>query len=356
MNKEAVPFSSEDIRKIAILRALNLGDTLCIIPSVRAIKEAFPDAEITLIGLPWQKDFTKRFSRYFNDFIVFPGWPGLPEQAFEPSGVTAFLQQVQHSQFDLVLQMQGDGSFTNPMCMLFDAKKVAGLRIKGNYCPDEALFPPLNEKENEILRFLYLVHEALGIPAEDTELEFPIFEKEFRRYEEMSEQLQLVPGRYICLHPGARDPRRRWPVENFAFTADQLAAAGYTVVITGDAEEKALTRKVAQSMRLPSIDLVAAYGHLGLGELAAFIKNAAALLSNDTGVSHIAAATKTPGVVIFSPYSDPKRWAPLDRERHISIPEEQSADPMNVVKALHRLLNLKNMIVTHESFHSYSYV
>lgn len=65
--------------RIAIFRALYLGDMLCSIPAVRAIRTAYPDAEIHLIGLPWQRDFVSPFDGYFNHFIEFPGWPDLPE-------------------------------------------------------------------------------------------------------------------------------------------------------------------------------------------------------------------------------------------------------------------------------------
>jgi ADP-heptose:LPS heptosyltransferase len=149
--------------------------------------------------------------------------------------------------------------------------------------------------------------------------------------------------------------RRRWPAAHFAFIGDSLAAAGYTILLTGDTGEKALTEQVAALMDFPAVDLVATTGHTGLGELAALIENAAALLCNDTGVSHIASATKTPSVIVFSAYSDPERWAPLNKKLHIPIPKEQAADPVNALKALYQLLNIKMASVSNESFHTHSY-
>src|SRR4051794_29268472 len=92
-------------RRIAIFRALQLGDLLCTVPALRALRAALPRAEIVLIGLPWAESFISRFDRYLDRFIEFPGYPGLPERPPRVDRIPAFLEAVRREQFDLALQM-----------------------------------------------------------------------------------------------------------------------------------------------------------------------------------------------------------------------------------------------------------
>ena len=64
-------------RRIAILRALQLGDMLQSVPALRAIRPRFPHAQITLLGLPWSASFALRFPRYIARFVEYAPQPGI---------------------------------------------------------------------------------------------------------------------------------------------------------------------------------------------------------------------------------------------------------------------------------------
>ena len=301
-----------EIQKIVIFRALQLGDMLCAIPGIRALRYAYPEAQITLIGLPWAKSFTERFSHLFDGFISFAGYPGLPEQPFEPEAFTQMLTTIQHEKFDLAIQMQGNGSIINPMMELFGAKHTAGFSMEGHYAPDNGLFMPYPDHGHEIDRHIALM-ESLGIPSAGTNLEFPLTPEDEEKLSFLN--LGVTPHRYVCVHPGSRGSWRQWPVEHFAALADYCADQGYQVVITGTKEEAGIIDDVMSHMCHKAINTA---GLTTVGAVALLIKNSALLISNCTGVSHISAAFKTPSIVL-SMDGEPERWGPIDKQTHRTI-------------------------------------
>lgn len=309
-------------RNIAVLRALQLGDMLCAVPALRALRAASPDARVTLIGLPWARELAARFSRYVDDFIEFPGFPGLPERECDPRAFAAFLADAQDRRFDLALQLHGDGRLSNAVTALLGARHCAGFYPRGSGCPDPLRFLPWEPREHEVLRGLRLL-ERLGVPGAGIELELPIDEVDKAELARLAQAFRFRPGQCVVVHPGAQLASRRWPAERFARVADALAAEGHAVVLTGTAGEAALTCAVAGAMRARAVDLT---GRTSLGALAALVSRARLLVCNDTGVSHVAAATRTPSVVI-SCGADTARWAPLDPARHRVLAYEIACRP-----------------------------
>lgn len=321
----------KEIQKIVVFRALQLGDMLCAIPAIRALRNCFPDAEISLLGLPWAKFLVDRFPNYFDRFIHFPGYPGLPEQSFDAKNFLVFLSEMQHEQFDLVLQMQGNGTIVNPMVELFAAKYTAGFYLEGDYAPNTDFFISYPSGIHEIQRHLSLM-EYIGVPSLGTDLEFPILAQDEK--ELASLQLPFERKKYVCVHPGSRGSWRQWPPKYFALLCDYCAEQGYRVVLTGTKEELPVVNEVKARAKK---EVLVAAGRTSIGGAAALIKNAFALISNCTGVSHIAAAVKTPSIVL-SMDGEPERWAPLNKQLHYTIDWTRTPDFSIVFDSLKNLI------------------
>ncbi|HKG57520.1 MAG TPA: glycosyltransferase family 9 protein [Candidatus Limnocylindrales bacterium] len=297
--------------RVVVFRALpGLGDFLCAVPSFRALRAARPDVEIALVGLRDTAPLAARFGRYIDRFLPFPGFPGLPERRPDVRRIPGFLAAVQSWNFDLAIQLHGAGEVSNHVVGLFGARRAAGHYPKHASAPDASLFLPWTEECSEVRRGLRLMAH-LGWESDDERLEFPIDPAAAAEVDALAER-DVLRSPYVVLHPGASTANRRWPAASFAAVADDLAAAGYAVVLTGSREERDVTASVAAAMHAPVLDLA---GRTGLDALAIVLRGAALLVCNDTGVSHLAAALRVPSVVIFRD-SSVERWAPLDRRLH----------------------------------------
>lgn len=294
--------------RIVVYRALYLGDLICVTPALRALREGFPRAAITLIGLPWARELVDRLP-YVDEFLPFPGYPGIAEVPYRAVETERFLERACASHYDLALQMHGDGHVSNGFVAALGARYTLGYSSAGDTRLSYSL--AYQPDEHQIRRWLRLVG-TLGVDVSDTRVEFPVYPAE------RQVALDLLrsageSGPLVGIHPGAKDPTRRWPVERFAALADHLSAEyGARIVLTGAAHERDLTAAVRRVMRQPALDLA---GTTQLGEFAALIASLDLLVTNDTGASHLAAASQTPSVVLFGP-TRPVEWAPLDSSRH----------------------------------------
>jgi ADP-heptose:LPS heptosyltransferase len=310
-------------RRVAVFRALQLGDLLCAVPALRAVRNGFPDAEITLIGLPWARGFAQRFARLVDRFVEFPGFPGLPEREPDLASLPRFLAEAQAVRYDLAIQMHGRGDLTNSLVAALGAKATAGFFPSAAPCPDPVRFLRWPESGTEIHRCLALT-DFLGLPRAGDRLEFPLDDDEIAQADALLARHRLVRRRFVCIHPGARLYTRRWPAEYFAIVAQDVVRRGYTIALTGSDEEALITRRIGRA--LPAGTFADLAGRTKLGVFAALLRHARLLVSNDTGVSHVAAALRVPSIVI-SCGADPRRFAPLDHALHEVLHHDVSCRP-----------------------------
>lgn len=307
--------------RICLLRALpGLGDLLCAVPAIRAIRRARPDVAITLVTLPVALGVACRFRHLVDEVVPFPGFPGLPDRRPAIRQVPGFLAAMQARSFDLAVQLHGSGQVTNEVVALLGARVMAGYRPLGASAPDvdEARFPEWREDEPEVRRWLRLVG-LLGYRSDDARLELPLVDDADAQLDALLATVGAggtMRARPVAVvHPGASTPERRWPAEAFADVGRRLARAGLAVAVTGGVGERPLTAEVA---RLAGPDALDLGGRTTLDALGALVRRASVVVANDTGVAHVADALGTPSVVLFTA-TDPARWAALDRRRHVPL-------------------------------------
>lgn len=318
-------------RKAAVVRASRLGDLLCAYPAFRALRAALPDAELCLVTLPLLRELAGE-SGLFDRIIPFPGYPGIAEQFFRPGESLAFFQAMQGERFDLAVQLQGSGVYSNPFTLMLGARLTAGC-IRPEDPPGHlaaALRYP--EEGHEIDRALALPL-FLGAPPQGRRLFFPL-SAAARSHAE-----GLLAGHrppFVGLHPGAREPSRRWPLPRFAALGAALARRlGATLVILGDLETRAAAQELRKGIGQPLLDLA---GATSLPELGAVVERLALLVTNDSGPAHVAYALGTPTLTLCR--SDERaRYGPPPGPFRVLFPTVPGT-PVTVEEALDAALGL----------------
>ena len=298
-----------DVRKIAVLRSSGIGDYVFALPALEALRAAYPEAEIVYLGLDWHNRFLKGRPGPVDRVEVVPKTRGVsvPEDGEEDiQAAEPFFKRMRAEKFDLALQMHGGGRNSNPFVVRLGARLTAGCRTNDALPLDR--WVPYVYYQPEFLRYLEVVSLVGAYPVR-LEPDLIVTEADEAEAESV---IPILDKPLAILHPGAGDPRRRWPVEKFAEVGNTLVWSGAHVVVTGSEEDRELAEQVASTIPAGAENLA---GRLSLGGLVGLISRAAVMVSNDSGPLHLAEAVHTPTVGIY--------WAgnlinagPVTRTRH----------------------------------------
>jgi ADP-heptose:LPS heptosyltransferase len=315
------PFSV--VSRIAVLRGGGLGDLMFALPAMAALKAAYPDATVTLLGTPIHAELLSQTMGPVDETVILPFSEGVRPGPEDDDELEKFFTEMRARNFDLAVQLHGGGRYSNPFLLRLGARHTVGTRT-----PDAA---PLERT----VPYLYYQHEPLralevagfaGAPPRELEARLQAL-PEFGQ--QLAQDLPLGSGGpgndpTLVIHPGATDPRRRWPAERFAAVARKASDDGFRVLVVGDSSEKELAETVVElavedahadqsNAVRPAIESLA--GKLSLGELAALLAGSSVVLANDSGPRHLAQALGTPTVGIYWT-GNAINAAPLGRSLH----------------------------------------
>ena len=292
-----------------LIKSVNwIGDAMLLTPSLRALKQAFPESRVSLIVKP---GVAQVFSAnpHVDELII--------EGQGEYAGLAGYLRMIRRlrkSSYDAGIVVQPKSFKAALTVFLSGAERRIGYSHNArNIFLTEKIKPHAGILHDADVFFG--VFSPLGAVLTDRE---PVFnageESRFYAAEFLRAKGITESDKVAGINPGAKNGARRWPAENYARLADKLSAEyGYKIIVFGGPDDAATVRKVVALSRHAPVVV-----YPGLFQLFRLAGACRIFVSNDTGPAHVAAAAGVPVVVLYGA-TDPRRTAPLGRVGSIAV-------------------------------------
>jgi heptosyltransferase-2 len=308
----------ESPRKILVVQPSWVGDAIMATPMLRALRELYPDAEISYLlrryvkeiytGMPW----ADRLITYRTGKTHAKAGKGLFDLA----------ARLRSAHFDLAVLLPN--SFKAALlCKMARVRKVVGYDRDGRgFLLSDKLLPVKERGKfvpSPIVKYYLGLSQYLGSKNRDLSLKLFVTESDRRTADAVLLRAGIEPalerpaaqGRppLILLNPGAQyGAAKCWLPEHFAAVGDRFA---------GELGAQILISAIRHRMKHPPIDL-SRHG-LTLGSLKEIVRRCDLMVTNDTGPRHIAAAMDVPVVTIFGPTFP--EWTEIyyAKERQIAV-------------------------------------
>ena len=307
-----------DPRNILIIDFGQLGDVVMSLPALRAVRDKFRLARITVaVGKPGAELIS--MSGYVDTTIEIDRVA--LRDGFKPVSILKIfdiIKGVRRQQFDFVIDLHSFsetnllGFLSRAPQRLFARRPGRSLDFLANFSPK----PPVDRNDpNQHLVDRYLdVLKPLGI---ENAPRIPRLSPRPRDYAAVDAILRKAKANtgspLIGLFPGAGHPGRRWPLMKFSQLADSLVRNdNLRPLIFVGPEERHMLKQIRELYPAPSIVL----DGLSIPEVAAAQSRLAVFVSNDTGPAHIAAAVGTP-VVVLMDVPTPHAYIPVSNYQRL---------------------------------------
>jgi len=294
----------ERIKKILVVNVNWVGDVLFSTPAIRALRKHYPEAHIACMVVPRCKEILE-LSPHLNELIIY-------DEKGKDRGLVGKLKLIsalKARHFDCVFLFHRSLTRTLMVALSGIRERVGIYNPKRGFLLTRKVKPqPLDIHKVE--QFLNIV-KGMGVGEHGKDMELFIGEEDEAFAGEFLKSRGIGKGeQFIILNPGGNWDLKRWPAENFAELGDRLHEKyKVAIIMTGAKKDIDLGGKIAGMMKHKP---VIACGETNLRQLAAIMKRASLVISNDSGPMHIAVSQAAKTIALFGP-TDPKVTGPYGR-------------------------------------------
>lgn len=328
--------------RILLLKLDHIGDFLLSLGAFETLRQAFADAEITLVCGPWARPWSESLG-FFDRIVPVESLPARGAEGEDAAGALArAYDALKLGKFDLAVDLRHDPD-TRALLARTEATFRAGYYAppaQGGAVLDIAL--PLAERAFPEAGACRPLHAGLRVAA----LAAVVAASFARRNETLAHRLRRgeapeeIAAPYAVIAPGAGITIREWPHERLIAVARMLQRDfGLQIVIAGAAADAEAGRKIAAALTDTTLggtppagtavtDLT---GRLPLSQLPELFARARIFVGNDTGTTHLAASLGTPTVAIMSGLPTPEVWVPVGAAVHVIAGQARCA-PCHIMR------------------------
>lgn len=288
--------------RILVIRGGAIGDFILTLPSIKLLREAFPDAHLEIIG--YRHIVALAEGRFYADAT----------RSIEYGPMAGFFARRGTLSAEMTEYF---GSFQQIVSYLFDPDGIfeANLRRAGvkNYL---AAFKKIDDSQHAAQQLAHPL-QSLALFLEDAAATIHPTPRDHLIAERF---LEGHTGPFIAVHPGSGSPRKNWPLASWIELCKRLLdhRCNRQLLLVGGEADHAILHELHAAIG----DRAFLAQDLALPHLGAVLAKCDLFLGHDSGISHLAAAAGVPCVLLFGP-TDPAFWAPANpRVKVLRAPEE----------------------------------
>ena len=308
---------------ILLIQLKRLGDLILTTPAIAAIRQKFPDANITLIVSHACGPLVPAIAGVDCTHIMRRG----------PSDL-GILVRLARTQYDACIDFTRNNRSALLTLLSRAKQRVGSHRIKRRAPFRQKAyneFVPGRMRDRHMVDYNLSLLEPLGIRDVSPPVRLLLPAEVCHDATELEHRYKIYQP-FIVFHPGSARIEKFWQPERWADVITRTMARWHvTAVLTGgsSAQEKAHLAEIESQLPRPTSDsgpsIVDLSAKIDLLTLAALIAQARLLVTVDSAPMHLAAATDTPQVILFGP-TNPFHWPP--RQTNALILQGESSTPV----------------------------